>query len=103
MNYLVAVGNRIRSFVDPERLPDLEADRLFNLYAVLTLAKGASVTGEDVHNAWVAWMLPINAKHESCVPYAELDNETIAADEPFVAAIHAVAREVTARADDAGG
>ena len=60
---------------------------------VLLLAKGEEVTREDVHNAWVAWMLDKGEAHESMVPFAELSAETQAEDSPFMAAVRAVARE----------
>jgi hypothetical protein len=59
------------------------------MYALLALAKGAEVSAEDVHNAWVAWMQEQDPDHRSLKPFQELDPDTQAADEPFVIAIRA--------------
>lgn len=40
-----------------DALPDEDTSSLFRIYAVSLLAKGEEVTREDVHNAWIAWML----------------------------------------------
>ena len=54
MSYLAQLAQDIRDEVPPELLPDGDLNLLFSIYAVLALAKGASVDDEDVHNAWVA-------------------------------------------------
>jgi len=92
MTYLDAVAAEIRSAVPPEALPDEDTSSLFRIYAVLLLAKGEDVTREDVHNAWVAWMLGKGEAHESMVPFAELSAETQAEDSPFMVAVRTVAR-----------
>lgn len=61
------------------------------MYAVLLLAKGESVSAEDVHNAWVAWMAARGEIHESMRPFSELTSATKAEDSPFVMAIRRVA------------
>jgi hypothetical protein len=91
-NYLDALAERIRSEVPASDLPDEDTDSLFRLYAVLLLAKGQEVTCDDVHNAWVAWMLDRRRDHDALVPFAELPVEVADSDAPFVAAIHSVAR-----------
>lgn len=93
MTYLDAVAADIRNAVPPDALPAEDTVGLFLSYAVLLLARGAEVTREDVHNAWVAWMLSRGEKHESLVPFAELPPETQAEDSPFVLAIRTVARQ----------
>jgi len=98
MTYLDAVADEIRAAVRQDALPDDDITELLRLYAVLLLAKGDAVTREDVHNAWVAWMLERGEQHESLVPFADLDPATQAEDEPFVIAIHAVARTRQERA-----
>jgi hypothetical protein len=60
-------------------------------FSVLLLAKGTGVTAEDVHNAWVAWILPRDQTHESLVPFAQLSAQTQSEDLPFVEAIRRVA------------
>lgn len=73
-------------------MPEEDTADLFRLYAVLLLGKGMAVTGEDVHNAWVAWMLSKGEGHESLIPFSELDPKTQAEDSPFVSAIQRVAQ-----------
>jgi hypothetical protein len=93
MTYLDSIANDIRGVVSPDALPEGDASNLFRSYAVLLLAKGESVTGEDVHNAWVAWMKEKGEQHESMVPFNELPIATQKEDSPFVLAIRQVARE----------
>jgi hypothetical protein len=55
--YLDDIAGQIRAELDPDDLPDEEGvDDLLRLYAVLARVKGADVTNEDIHDAWVAWM-----------------------------------------------
>lgn len=89
--YLNDIARAIRDEVPEDELPEGTTLALFRLYAVLLLAKGADITGEDVHNAWVAWMASQDADHDALMPFSELDAETQAQDSPFVAAIRAVA------------
>jgi hypothetical protein len=96
MSYLDDVAARIRRHVPADALPEGDLDALFRLYAVLALAKGEAVTAEDVHNAWAAWMQASDAGHASIRPFAELDHATRAADDPYVEAIRATARELPA-------
>lgn len=92
LSYLDSIAQDIRRQIPTSDIPDEENTRyLFRLYAVLLLAKGSLVQPEDVHNAWVAWMLNIDPTHESLIPYSELSAETAADDEPYVAAIRSVA------------
>lgn len=92
MNYLEKLADDIRHQVSPDALPGGESTSLFLLYAVLLLAKGETVTREDVHNAWVAWMTTKREPHESMVRFNELSNETKDEDSPYVEAIRKVAR-----------
>jgi hypothetical protein len=66
---------------------------LYRLYAVLVLAKGTAVTAEDVHNAWVAWASEHQPASPYLVPYGELPGPLQDLDGPYLAAIHAVARQ----------
>lgn len=93
MTYLQRIAGLIRSEVPADLVPE-DSDSLFLLYAVLARAKGASVTPEDVHDAWVAWCDLRGVQHSSAVPFADLDEETQSEDEPFVAAIRTVARSL---------
>lgn len=92
MTYLAALAEEIRREVARDALPDEDTSALFLAYAVLALAKGADVTREDVHNAWVAWMASKGEQHDSMRPFAELPPDTQAEDSPFVIAIRNVAR-----------
>ena len=89
MSYLDRLANRIRYRLDPQAVPEGPVDELFRIYAVLALAKGYAVSREDVHNAWSAWMIGVDRSHPSLVPFSELDDDTAAQDEPYVAAIRA--------------
>ena len=57
MTYLEQLAAEIRQAVPEQAMPQDDAIDLFAIYAVLLLAKGEAVRSEDVHNAWVAWML----------------------------------------------
>jgi hypothetical protein len=92
MTYLDMLAEEIRGAVAADALLDEDTSSLFRTYAVLLLAKGEEVTREDIHNAWVAWMLDKGERHESLVPYAELSAETQAEDSPFMVAVQTVAR-----------
>ena len=92
MNYLDEIADEIRRAVPPSALPDGDMTDLFRLYAVLLLGKGRAVNREDVHNAWVAWMLGKGAHHNSLVPFHALDPQTKTEDSPFMQAIDDVAR-----------
>lgn len=94
MSYLDDIGRQIRQWVPPEFMPQEDTEPLFRLYAVLVLAKGPNVTLADVHNAWAAWMQERDPTHRSIKPFDELADETQASDEPFLAAIRAVANHL---------
>jgi hypothetical protein len=102
VNYINDLAEAIRRELDPRTLPD-EPVELLRAYAVLALALGDEVTAEDVHNAWVAWMLPRHPEHPALVPYADLDAATAAQDLPFVEAIKAVAQSRRLVRDPASG
>jgi hypothetical protein len=57
------------------------------MYAVLGLAKGRRTTAEDVHNAWVAWMVEMDPEHPALRPFSELSHEDRKQDAPFLDAI----------------
>ena len=93
MTYLERLAQQIRHSAGGDDLPDGDTSRLFLIYAVLLLAKGEAVTREDVHNAWVAWMIGKDEQHESIVPFATLPPDIQAEDSPFVRAIRTVSRQ----------
>jgi hypothetical protein len=74
-NYIRELAEQIKSKVDPSALPSKGVDELFDTYAVLALSKGATVTNEDVHNAWSAWATKYDPTNTSLVPYSELAKE----------------------------
>jgi hypothetical protein len=87
-DFITALAERIRSDVDlaedhPEDL------RLYRLYALLALVKGAETTREDVHNAWIVWMVEIDGDHDALTPFADLSEEQREQDQPFLEAIQA--------------
>lgn len=93
MSYLDLIAGRIAAEAHE---PALDAERrpLFLMYAVLALTRGADVSREDVHHAWVAWMaLQGHDDHPSMVPFNDLPESVKAEDEPYVKAIRQVARE----------
>ena len=92
MTYLRQIADEIRLRIGDAEFTDYDAAPLFDLYAVLALAKGVDTTARDVHDVWVAWMLARGTSHPAMVPYDELSPEVQAADEPFAEAIRAVAR-----------
>lgn len=92
MNYIEEIAQKIKEQVPKDHLPS--SDRLqllFDMYAVLLLAKGMDVTGEDVHNAWAAWMSQDDATHKSIKPFDSLSPDIQQEDEPFVEAVRRVA------------
>ena len=91
-NYIQQMAEAIRLQVSPDKLPDENSRLLFRVYAVLAIAKGLSVSEEDVHAAWVAWMTGIDPAHEALVPFEELDHDTRTSDRPYVEAIRAAVR-----------
>lgn len=73
---LEAVGSRV-----PQR-PDL-----LDLYTLLLLSKGDSVTKKDVHDAWAVRQVRIRPDHHSLIPYGQLEQDTQARDDKYVQAI----------------
>lgn len=94
LSYIDRIAEAIRHEVEPDDPPAADTAPLFRLYAVLALAKGTRVTGADVHNAWAAWKLGLDPGHEFITPFTELSPATQAKDEPYVDAIHTVARRL---------
>lgn len=93
-DFLTVVAERIQAQVPSEVRPDDPHQlRLFRFYALLALAKGTETTREDVHNAWVAWMVEIDVTHTALVPFGELSEDQHRQDDPFLAAIKAVVAE----------
>jgi hypothetical protein len=91
MNYIKELADKIYDQIPPEVLPEAEnIDELMLIYAVLASAKGKSITNEDVHNAWAAWMSFTNPDHRSITSYDSLAPDVQAQDTPFTEAIQRV-------------
>jgi hypothetical protein len=93
MTYIDELAGAIRARVAPGLVPDVDTTALFRLYAVLARAKGEHVTASDVHDAWSAWMSGRDPGHPALRPFDELSTDVRAADQPYVEAIRAAARE----------
>lgn len=85
------LAEEIRREVPQDLLPDHDTTPLMLMYAVLARAKGTTVSAEDVHDAWCAWMATTDADHTSIVPFEDLEPDVQALDEPFADAIRRVA------------
>jgi hypothetical protein len=96
MTYIDEIAQAVHALIDPAILPKSDVPRLMRIYAVLMLAKGTDVTIEDVHDAWAAWECDRKPESASIVPFDQLTPRVQAMDEPFVQAIHQVARERSA-------
>jgi hypothetical protein len=92
VSYVAELAAAIRAELPEDLVPEVNAEPLFLLYALLALVKGADVNGEDVHDAWAAWMTWRGEAHDSLVPFVRLPASTKAEDDPYVAAIRRVAR-----------
>jgi hypothetical protein len=69
-------------------------DDLLAIYATLVLVKGAAVTNQDVHHAWVIWARKYEPESPNIVPYDQLDAASQAQDSPFMQAIREIAAEI---------
>jgi hypothetical protein len=68
--------------------------RLYRLYAVLLLARGAGVNAADVHNAWAAWASECDPENRNLVPFKELSQRMQKKDERYVSAIRTAADRI---------
>ncbi len=98
MTYVDELATEIQRHVPSRLLPTGDLKPLFRLYALLALTKGRSVSPEDVHNAWVVWMLEQDPNHHALKPFDTMDADTQASDAPCAEAIHAVIAERLERA-----
>ena len=99
ISYLDSISSVIREELH-ESSSDSTPAGLVRLYAVLLLAKGREVNADDVHNVWSAWMQLTEPDHRDIRPFDELDEQTKAADAPFVAAIRRAAVRLEDTAQD---
>ena len=95
--YLDDVAARIRAHIPKDQMPQGNAEDLFRTYAVLLRAKGADVTGSDVHDAWSAWMAGRDGEHPSLIPYDGLSDEVQEQDRVFTSAVRQAAEELCLR------
>lgn len=92
--YLDDIAAKIRGHIPDERMPDVDSDDLFRLYAVLLRAKGTNVTQSDIHDAWSAWMAKRDGEHSSLVAFENLPDDVREEDRVFVTAIRKVADQL---------
>jgi hypothetical protein len=93
LTYVDELAEAIRRLIPSRLLPEGDTAALFRIYAVLASAKGDRVLLEDVHDAWAAWMSGQDPEHDSLKPLSELPAEVQRADQPYLDAIRAVARD----------
>jgi hypothetical protein len=93
LSYVDELAEAIERLIPAHLLPDGDTAALFRIYAVLAMAKGDRAVLEDVHDAWAAWMTEQDPHHRSLRPLQELPAEVQRADQPYLDAIRAVARD----------
>jgi hypothetical protein len=92
MTYIDIIAAEIHHRLEPDK-PPAEAERvLYLLYALLVLTVSESVTKEDVHNAWAAWIRIQGRDHPAVLPFSMLEPERQRLDERFQRVIRDVAR-----------
>lgn len=96
MNYLDDLAREIYYVAEGDGEIATDDWLLYRVYAVLALAKGKQTTAKDVHDAWTAWANTYRPGHRSAVPFEALTPQVQALDQPYVDAIHAVARLLVA-------
>jgi hypothetical protein len=89
---MASISEAIRAALPPEHQDGHPA--IFMVYALLARVKGLETTAADVHDAWAAWKAITGADHDALVPFDELSEEVQEKDDPFVRAIHEVARSL---------
>jgi hypothetical protein len=62
-------------------------ERLVDLYVLLSLIKGDSVTQEDIHDAWSVWKNKIRPDARSLIPFDQLSPEIQQLDQKYVDSI----------------
>lgn len=91
VTYIEEIAQAIHLEAHPDEPLDNAERGLYLIYAVLALTIGQDVTREHVHDAWSAWRSMAEPDHESIQPFHQLSASVQKEDQPFVAAIRAVA------------
>lgn len=94
MTYIEEIAEAIHQEAYPDESLDDGERGLYLVYAVLALTIGKEVTREHVHDAWSAWTAMTEPDHESIQPFNRLATSVQQEDQPFVAAIRAVAERL---------
>lgn len=71
-----------------------EDPELLDLYTLLMLVKGGSVTLPEVHDAWNLWRSRTQPGHRSIVPFGELTEAVQLLDKPYADAIATAAHKL---------
>ncbi len=86
----------VESIIDKTGLESEDELTLVILYALLAKTKQATVTAEDVHDAWSLWTEygRNNKGHHSLIPFNELETEIQNMDDEYVDAIQLTFQEM---------
>lgn len=93
MTYIDDLAALVEAQLPPTSRPPEHATELYRLYALLALTTGEATSLENVHDAWSTWMVGVNPKHESLVPFADLPPEVQIEDAIYRDAIMRVTRQ----------
>jgi hypothetical protein len=88
LNYVETVRSQIAKV-----LPDEKYEDLVDLYTLLALIFGSSVTEEDVHNAWSVWKNNNDPDHRSIVGFRLLPVQDQVRDTKYVEIIREAVAE----------
>lgn len=89
-NYIEQVRAELASRIDVE-------EDLLDLYTLLAVARGWSVTLEEVHDAWAVWRNKTNPTHQSLVVFDLLSEETQDLDREYADAIRETAKKLNVK------
>jgi hypothetical protein len=96
MMYLQSLARELQREVGTDHVPDIGAEELFLLYALVAQIKGPATELRDVHDAWALWKVFMHkADHVALVPFHDLSTEVQLLDQPFADAIRAVSNRRT--------
>lgn len=88
MTYVDELAEQVRATL---ALPDTGPGSLARYYALLVVTLGADIDARAVHDAWAMWRAQEGPDHQWVRPFDELPQEIRERDEPFAAALRAVA------------